>query len=98
MSISSRQCFPLPRLTLLQIVLKAIVAHPIPTILNHHHHTKGLKKTKRSEQMHGDGIRQGGKSGRSRMGDMGQCFEVVVGGRNCAAILQPTREERLEEG
>jgi len=31
------------------------------------------------------------------MGDMQRCFEVVLGGGNCAAIL-PTREERLEGG
>jgi len=31
------------------------------------------------------------------MGDMRQCLKAVVGGRNCAIILQPTLEKRLEE-
>jgi len=72
-SISSKQWLALPKLTLLQIVLKVRVAHPTPPILNHLHHTQLLKK-ERSDRRHGNRIMQGRKSGR-------KCVLVIWGGR-----------------
>jgi len=84
-SISSKRYPALPTLTLFQIVLQAKVAHPTPSILNHHH-TQRLKK-KRSDRMHGDGITQGGRVEEVHMDDMRQCPKAVEGGMNCAIII-----------
>jgi len=83
-------------LTPLPIGLKARVAHPTPSILNRHH-TQWQRK-RRSDGMNGDRIMQG-ESGRKCvwMTCHGVLRQAVEGGRNCALIVLPTMEKRLED-